>query len=156
MKTQEKTEERRKRDGRETKEPFGAQLTAAAVAAAAATAAATTRAGLLGARLVDAKGAAFELLAVQGAHGLLAVGVGHLDEAEALGLAGIAVRDDAGRFDGAVRLEHGAERVVVDGVGEVSDVELHGMRMLRSNCDLVGLTASTGRKAGSGDGGNET
>src|SRR5664280_195766 len=138
MKTQEKMQE-----------PFGAQ-------SAATAAAATTRAGLLGARLVDAEGAAFELLAVQGAHGLLAVGIGHLDEAETLGLAGIAVGDDAGRLDRAVRLEDRAERVVVDGVGEVSDVELHGMRVLRSTCDLVGLTASIRRKAGSGDGGNET
>src|ERR1039457_5009937 len=139
-------------------EPFGAQSAAAAVAAAAVAAtaaAATTRAGLLGARLVDAEGAAFELLAVQGAHGLLAVGIGHLDEAETLGLAGIAVGDDAGRLDRAIRLEDRAERVVVDGVGEVSDVELHGMRILRSICDLVGLTASIRRRAGSGDGGNE-
>src|ERR1039458_29350 len=128
MKTQEKMQE-----------PFGAQSAAAAVpaapAVAATAAAATTRAGLLGARLVDAEGAAFELLAVQGAHGLLAVGIGHLDEAETLGLAGIAVGDDAGRLDRAVRLEDRAERVVVDGVGEVSDVELHGMRVLRSRSE---------------------
>ena len=61
-----------------------AATAAAAVTAAAATAAAAARAGLLRARLIDAEGAALEPLAVQGAHGLLSVGIGHLDEAEAL------------------------------------------------------------------------
>ena len=85
-----------------------AAATTAAVATAAA--AATARAVFAGLGLVDGQGAAVVLLAVEGGDGGLGLVVAaHLDEAEALAPAGVAVLDDFGALDGAV-LAHNCSR----------------------------------------------
>src|SRR6185369_12430712 len=95
------------------------------VAVASPAVAAATAAVLLRLGLVDAEGAAVVLAAVEGAHRLLGVAVGHLDEAEALRGAGVAIGDDARGVDAAVGLEEGAEGAVVHGIGQIADVEFH-------------------------------
>src|SRR5262249_30884964 len=97
---------------------------AAPTAAAAATAAVFARLGF-----VDGQRAAVNFLAVHGLDGCLGLLVGaHLDEAEPLGAAGVAVHDDLGRLHRAVRLEHRLQVAVADAVGQVAHVQLlaHG------------------------------
>src|SRR4051794_36068532 len=85
--------------------PAAATAAAAPVAPPAATAA--PAAVLTGLGLVDRQRAAVHLLAVHGLDGGLGFLVGaHLDEAEPLGAAGVAVHDDLRRLHRAVRLEH--------------------------------------------------
>jgi len=61
--------------------------------------------------LVDREAAAFGLLAIQGRDGdLRLLGAAHLDKAEPLRAAGVAIHDDLRRFDGPVRGEHLLQR----------------------------------------------
>src|SRR5438094_6084983 len=88
---------------------------AAAPAAGPVAAPATAAAGALP-RLADVQGPALELFAVQVLDGLLRLARrAHLDEAEAAGPSGVAVRDDGRRGDGSrlreQRLQVGARRV---------------------------------------------
>src|SRR5262245_4195766 len=77
-----------------------AATTAAAVSAAAAAVAARTVFTRTG--FVDDDGAAVERLAVHPVDGRLRLGIGtHLDEAEALGAAGVAIHHDLRRGHGA-------------------------------------------------------
>src|SRR5438132_4724343 len=78
-------------------------------APAAGTTAAATGAGALLARtcLVDREGPAFLVLAVQpGDRRLGLLVVAHFNEAEAFRAAGLAVHDDLGRLNRAVRRKH--------------------------------------------------
>src|SRR5450830_950541 len=129
------------------KEERGLVAAATAAAAAVTTAAAAV---FLGLGLIHLEGATVVVAAVQGAHGLLAVFVGHLDEAEALRGAGVAVRDHAGGFDVAEGLKQSAEGRVVHRIGQVSNVELHGDPLLNSRPkDECGWEMV---KSGTGDG----
>jgi len=56
---------------------------------------------------------------------LLGVRIAHFDEAEALGAARLAIRDDRGRLDGAVGFEENPEGGIVHTIGEVADVKFH-------------------------------
>src|SRR4051812_19720729 len=78
-------------------------------------AAAAARAFFAGFGLVHREGAAVLLLAVEGADGGLGLFVrSHLHEAEALAAAGLAVLDDFGAVDRAVRREHRVQVFVGD------------------------------------------
>src|SRR5262245_51291942 len=92
----------------------------AAKSAAGALAALFTRPSL-----VDGQPAAFNLLLVQGGDGCLRLLVtAHLDKAEAFRAACRPVRNDLGRLDRAVRLEHVLQIAVGNAVGQISDVQL--------------------------------
>src|SRR5205807_7414198 len=98
--------------------------TATATAAEATTTAATA-AVLPGLGLIDRQAAAVHLFAVHRGDGGLRLLVGaHFDEAKALGTAGVAVHDDLGGLDRAVRREHLFEVAVGHAVGQVPDVQL--------------------------------
>jgi hypothetical protein len=109
-----------------------AATTAAAVAAAAvATAAAAATTVVTGASLVDGKGAAVQVLAVQGADRGLGLGlVRHLDEAEAAGAAGVAVRRDAGAGDGAVSGERRFQGRLAGVKAEIANVNVQSVLVL--------------------------
>src|SRR5438105_2271519 len=95
-----------------------AAATAPAATAAIATATAATAAVLFGLGLIDRRGAAVHLFAVhRGDGGLRLLVAAHLDEAEALGPARVAVHDDLRRLDRAVRREHLFQRTVGHAVG---------------------------------------
>src|SRR5262245_40146406 len=97
---------------------------AAATAAAVAAAAATTAAAFLRTRFVDGQRPAVDLIAVHRLDGGLSLGVAaHLDEAEPLGTAGVAVHDHLRRLHGAVGLEHLLQIAVTDTVGQVAHVQ---------------------------------
>src|SRR4051812_20397106 len=86
-----------------------AAAAAAGAAASAAVAAASAAAALPWLGLVDGQAASARLLAVEAGDGGLRLRVGaHLDEAEALGAAGVAVHDDLRRLHGA----EGAEQLL--------------------------------------------
>ena len=79
---------------------------AAAATATAAVATATAESATLGAgtRFVHVQGAAVQFLTVQTLDGFHGLGlIGHLDKGEAAGLAGVAIANNAGLFNGAVR-----------------------------------------------------
>jgi len=94
----------------------------AAEAAAAALVAATAEATVfLGARLIDVECPASDILTVQFGNGLIAFGViRHLDETEAAGLAGIAIRYDTDAVNRPIRFKEGANRFLRDSVAQVS------------------------------------
>src|ERR1700686_4747839 len=86
--------------------PAAAAPAAAPPAPAAAPPAAPAAAVFAGTGFIDCQGAAVDLLAAEGRDGRLRLGVAaHLDEAESLGSAGVAVHDHLGGLHGAVRLE---------------------------------------------------
>src|SRR4029079_3422940 len=96
-----------------------ATRTAAAVAAAAAVA---TRPLFARTRLVDADRAAVEGLPVHAVDCRLRFGIrAHLDEAEALGAASVAVHHDLRRRHGAVLRERLLQVVVAYVVREIAD-----------------------------------
>src|SRR5207237_521668 len=89
--------------GQQPQQPGAGAATAAPAKAAAATAAAA----LLGPGLIDRQRPAVNFLAIHRGDGRLGFLVGaHFDEAKALGTAGVAVHDDLGGLDRAVRREH--------------------------------------------------
>src|SRR4051794_3243278 len=95
----------------------------AAAELATATAAAATGAVFLGLGLIDGEVAAVVGLAVEGGDGGLRLGVAaHLDEAEALAAAGVAVLDDFRALDGAVLREQLLEVRAGGVVAEIADV----------------------------------
>src|SRR5207248_4108812 len=106
--------------------PLVAPAVAAAPAAVAAPAAAAAAAPVgLGPGLVDRQGPPLDLLAVQRGDGGLGLLVGgHLDEAEPLGPARVAVDDHLRRLHTAVRPEHLLQITVADAVGQVAHVQL--------------------------------
>src|SRR5271169_267291 len=75
--------------------------------------------------LVHADRASVVLRSVERLNGLLGIRVAHLDEAESLGAARLAIGDDRGRFDGSMRFEEGPKRGIVHAIGEVADVQFH-------------------------------
>src|SRR5690349_1953729 len=81
-------------------------------------------------RLVDFQGTTVEVLAVQSLHGARGVGVGHLDEAEATGTAGVSIADERDLFNGSMRCEQGTHRVFRGRKGQISDVEFGHFRVL--------------------------
>ncbi len=81
------------------------------VAATTATATATATAVGLGASLIDVEGAAIEIGTVECLDGVTAGTVGHGDEAESAGAAGVTVCDDGDVFDVAVGGEGGTKAV---------------------------------------------
>src|SRR5262249_18211498 len=106
-----------------------APATAAAVTTSAAAGPAPATALGLGPGLGDGQGTALDLLEVHLLDGLLGLGVAaHLDEAEALGAAGVAVDDGLRRLHGAVRGEQLLQHLVRNGVGQIADIQLlaHG------------------------------
>jgi hypothetical protein len=93
----------------------------AAVAAVSAAAAATESAVLFGTRFVDFELPSVEITAVQGLDRPVGFGpVGHFDEAEPPGAAGVAVRDDANAFDGPVLRKQRPDRVFGGPEGQIS------------------------------------
>ena len=83
---------------------------------------------LAGGRLDD-HGAAFQRLAVHAVDGGLRFGVrAHLDEAEALGAAGVAVHHDLGGRDGTELRKGLVQRIVTHRIGKIADVKFvsHG------------------------------
>ena len=58
--------------------------------------------------LVDLEAAALEVLAIERLHGAGGISVGHLDEAEAAGPAGVAIIDQRDRFNGSMLREQRA------------------------------------------------
>src|SRR5262249_45523913 len=102
---------------------------APSVTAAPAGAAAPTAPVFPGLGLVDRQPAAVHLLVAEPLDGRLGLLVAaHLDEAEALGAAGVPVHDDLGRLHRAELPEQLLQRAVGRAVGEVADVQLlaHG------------------------------
>src|SRR5436190_16959556 len=96
-----------------------------AVSAAAAAATAAAAAILAGTSDVHLDGATVKALAVEGADGSLGLGLGaHLDEAEAAGAARLAIGDDGGALDRAMRGEGLAEARLGSAEGEIADVKL--------------------------------
>src|SRR5438105_4051197 len=94
---------------------------AASSAVVAAASGSRTRLARLG--LVDGESAAVLLLAVERCDGALRLGVAaHLDEAEALAPAGVAILDDFGALHVAVRGAHRLQVRTGDVVTEISDV----------------------------------
>src|SRR5262249_31788397 len=73
--------------------------------------------------LVDRQGAALELGAVEGLDGLVTT-LGHLDEAEAAGAAGLAVGHDLGPGDGAEAAERLPEGVAGGGERQGADAQV--------------------------------
>lgn len=106
-----------------------APAAAAAATAAAAEAAATTTATatlLARAGFVDDEGAAAHVGAVHRGDGLAGLFiVGHLDEAEAAGAAGLAVDDDLGTVDLPVLGEQLGEVLLGGAVRKIADVNVH-------------------------------
>ena len=98
-----------------------------------------------GAQCRDPQRASVDVMPVQGLHRLLRVGVRHLHEAEALRGPRVAVGDDSRGLDLAVRLEEGAERVVVHRIGEVPHVHSHGI-------SFIGCVAVRARRRSGGGG----
>src|SRR5262249_17423987 len=91
---------------------------------AAPPAAGTTPAGLPRLGLVHRQRPTVHLLAVEGGDGRLSLLVRlHLDEGEALRLAGVAVRDDLGGLHRAVLAEQLLQVAGSDRVGQVADVQ---------------------------------
>src|SRR5580698_11468867 len=93
-------------------------LAADGLPATAATAAATTTAataGLTRLRFIDAQRTAAHVLAVQLADSGCSGGLVHLDEAEATGASGLAVRDQLHRMNGAELLELLADFIFIGG-----------------------------------------
>ena len=74
-------------------------------------------------RFVHLQRAALEVLAVQRLHGARGIRIGHLDEAEAAGTAGVTIVDQGDLVDRAVRGEQLAHGIFGGGKGEVSNVE---------------------------------
>src|SRR5262249_43159095 len=110
--------------GRVAGAPGAAAAPRPAAVAAAAAATPTPAAFSLRPGLVDRQGAAVDLRPVEGGdRGLRLLVALHLDEAEPLGSAGVAVHDHLGRHDGAVRLEDLGQVAVAHLVAEVADVQ---------------------------------
>src|ERR1043166_6394054 len=106
-----------------------ATATAAAVATAATTAAttvttvSTARAILAGLGFVDGERAPAVLLAVERRDGRLGLGVAtHLDEAESLASAGVAIGDDLRALHRAVRGEQRFQCRAIDVVAQISNI----------------------------------
>src|SRR5690606_23724698 len=96
-------------------------VAAAEIASIAVTVAAAARCLRLG--LADLERAAVEVRSVHGLGGLLRFGIGrHLDEAEALALARVAIRDQGDRVNGAACGKCLAQRALGGGVRQVADV----------------------------------
>jgi hypothetical protein len=97
---------------------------AAATAAVAAPAAATAARPLLHrSRFVDLHGPAFEVGAIERGYRSARLRVGaHLDEAEALALTRVAVRDQLAGLDPSMRRELGLERLLRGREWQISDV----------------------------------
>jgi hypothetical protein len=91
--------------------------------AAISTALAAATIAFLGASLVDRYAPALDLLSVQSGDGrsrfLVAV---HLNETEAFGLLGGAIRDDFGGAHSAMRREELFQLTVANAIGQVADV----------------------------------
>jgi hypothetical protein len=95
--------------------------TATAVAAAAAE---STTLGA-GTRFVDVQRAAVQFLTIQPLNGFHGLGlIGHLDKGEAAGLAGVAVADNAGLFNGAVRGKSSLELGLRGLISKVSNKDI--------------------------------
>src|SRR6516164_2898083 len=105
---------------------IAAAAPATAVAASTATRATSATATVLAwLGLVDGDAAAIDLFAVHCRDGGLGLLVGfHFHEAEPFGPTGVAVHDDLGRLDCAIRREHLFERAVRYAVGQVANVQL--------------------------------
>jgi len=100
-----------------------ARTTAAAAAAGSAGSACRTGLGL-----ANGQSAAAAILAVEGLDGLVRASfITHGDEAEAAAAAGVAVADDLGADNGAMGCEHAGELGIIDGPGEIADVEFQGI-----------------------------
>ena len=89
--------------------------------AAATTTAATAAGFVLG--FIDLERATAKVLAVQRLHRLLRIGAGHFNEAEATGLARVAVIDQRDFVHVAVGREKGTHRIFGGAEGKVSNVK---------------------------------
>src|SRR5262249_51281338 len=119
----------------------------AAPAAAAAAVAAPAAAALLGTGLVHREGPALVLQAVEGGDGRLGLGVvAHLDKAEPLGPAGVAVHDHLRRLDGPVLPEQLLQVAVGHAVGQVAYVQLLAHEGPPQRVVRHGAVASAGRR----------
>lgn len=85
--------------------------------------------------LVDLQGAATELFAVQGLHGLEGVSVVHLDEAETAEAAGLTVVDELDGQDFAVLGENVAQVILRGAEGDVTDIDRlrHAIKLLKES-----------------------
>jgi hypothetical protein len=100
-----------------------ARTATAAAAASAAGAASRTRLGL-----AHGQSATAAILAVEDLDGLGGASfITHGDEAEAAAATGVAVADDLGAHDCAVGRKHAGELGIIDGPGEIADVEFQGI-----------------------------
>jgi hypothetical protein len=99
---------------------------AAATAATAAATAATTFGVGLGPGLIDNDLTTLQVLAVQCFHGFLAVTArSHFHETEPFGFAGLAIRDDLGTDNLAVRFKKIGQFVFSQGEGKIAHIKLH-------------------------------
>jgi hypothetical protein len=103
-----------------------AALESAAATAAAEAAAATTRTGgtLLG--FTDAQGTALHLSVIETADSSLSFfPVWHLDKPKPTGPACVAIQKNAGRLDNPILTKCRTQFVVLNFVGEISDIYIH-------------------------------
>ncbi len=103
---------------------------ATATAISTTTAAAATRARAL-LRLVHAQRTTAEVVAVQGGHGALGIGLRHLHEAEATRPAGLAIGRQRDRVDGAVLREQVTDVGLGGREGKVAHVDLGHSNILK-------------------------
>jgi uncharacterized MAPEG superfamily protein len=101
-----------------------ATTAAAATAAEAATATAAAAATFTLLRLVHLERTAAKVLAVQGLHGALRVGLRHLNEAKATRLARVAVIDQGNRIHGAMSSKQLANGILRRGKGQIAHIQL--------------------------------
>src|SRR5947209_10244832 len=164
---------RKRKRGREPPQCFARPVEAGPdfrrklVPVAARASAAATAAARLRPRLVDRQRPSAVFLAGQRLDRGARLGViAELHEAEALGSAGLTVRDDGDRVDASVLREEIAEVILRRVVGEVSNIKLHrdmilfrrslfrltdapldGARPSRGSSDLVECETGCGRRA---------
>jgi len=101
--------------------------TAAAVTTTATTATTAIATGAL-LRLVDAQGATVAISAVERLDRGLGLGsVVHGHETEAAAAASLTVDHALGAGDGTIGFEELAKTIIIDGPGQVADIDFHGM-----------------------------
>jgi hypothetical protein len=107
--------------------PAAAATAAAVSTTATAVAAAAAESTALGAGtgFVHVQGAAVQFLTIQTLDGFHRLGlIGHLDKGEAAGLAGVAIANNAGLFNGAVRGKRGLELGLRGLISKVSNKDI--------------------------------